>query len=73
MEFDQPEEEWQAEYIKIDANESKIVFLPLGYANGFKALEEDSIVIGFNASGEVEEEEILRWDEGMWLDWESLD
>ena len=72
MEFDIPEEEWKAEYIEINANESKIVFLPPGYANGFKALENDSIIIGFSAPGEVEEKEIHRWDAGKWLDWSSI-
>jgi dTDP-4-dehydrorhamnose 3,5-epimerase-like enzyme len=72
MEFHKPQEEWKVEYIRLNANESKIVFLPPGYANGFKALEKDSIIIGFNASGEEEEKEILRWDADRWLDWESL-
>ncbi len=72
IDFDKPEEEWIAEYVKIDASESKIVFLPPGYANGFKALEEDSIIIGFNASGEEDEKEVLRWEASRWLDWSSL-
>jgi len=62
MEFDKPEEEWETDFIKLNANDNKIVFLPSGYANGFKALEKDSIIIGFSASGEKEEKEILRWE-----------
>lgn len=68
MEFDKPESEWEAEYIKINASEYKIVFLPPEYANGFKAMEKDSIIIGFSATGEIEEKEILRWDADKWLD-----
>ena len=72
MEFDKPEEDWIAEYIKLNASESKIIFLPPGYANGFKALEDDSIIIGFSAPGELEEKEILRWELNKWLDWSSI-
>lgn len=72
MEFDKPEEEWKAEYVKMDAKDCNLIFLPPGYANGFKALVDDSIIIGFSASGEIEEKEILRWDAGKWLDWSSI-
>lgn len=72
MDFEIPEEDWKVDFIKLKATDNKIVFLPPGYANGFKALEKDSIIIGFNASGKEEEKEILRWDAGRWLDWESL-
>ncbi len=72
MDFSQLEESWEVEYIKINANESKMIFLPPGYANGFKALEKDSIIIGFSAPGEFEEKEILRWKPEKWLDWDSI-
>jgi len=71
MEFDKSESEWQVEFVKINAKDSKLVYLPAGYANGFKALEKDSIIIGFSVPGEVEEKEILRWDADNWLDWEN--
>jgi dTDP-4-dehydrorhamnose 3,5-epimerase-like enzyme len=73
MEFDKPEKDWKAEYVEINADESKMVFLPPGFANGFKALEDDSIIIGFSAPGEVEEKEILRWEWDRWLDWDSIE
>jgi dTDP-4-dehydrorhamnose 3,5-epimerase len=69
MEFDKSETEWTADYVKLNASESKLIHLPPGYANGFKALEKDSIIIGFSAPGEVEEKEILRWKPDRWLDW----
>ena len=72
MEFDKPEEEWETDYIKLNANDNKIVHLPPGYANGFKALENDSIIIGFSAPGVVEEKEILRWDADKWIDWDNI-
>lgn len=72
MEFDKPEEEWKVEYVKMYSKDSNLIFLPPGYANGFKALEEDSVIIGFSAPGVEEEKEILRWDADRWLDWESI-
>jgi dTDP-4-dehydrorhamnose 3,5-epimerase-like enzyme len=72
MDFEKPEIEWEVAFVKLKASDNKIIFLPPGYANGFKALEKDSIIIGFNAPGKEEEQEILRWDSGRWLDWESL-
>ena len=72
MEFDKPEHEWTADYVKLNASESKLIHLPPGYANGFKALEKDSIIIGFSAPGEVEEKEILRWKPDWWLDWNKF-
>ena len=73
MELDKAEEDWEVDYIKLSASDNKIVFLPPGYANGFKALENDSIIIGFSASGEIEEKEILRWDSDRWLDWSFVE
>ena len=72
MEFDKPEEEWEAEIIKLKATDNKLIYLPPGYANGFKALEKGSIIIGFSAPGEKEEKEILRWPSEKWLDWNNI-
>jgi len=72
MDFHKPEKEWETDFVKLNADDNKIIFLPPGYANGFKALEKDSIIIGFSAPGEIEESEILRWDSYRWLDWDSL-
>lgn len=67
-----PEEKWEVDYIKLHANDNKLIFLLPGYANGFKALEKDSIIIGFSAPGDREEREILRWSSEKWLDWGNI-
>ena len=72
MEFDKPEDEWKVEYVKMDSKDSNLIFLPPGYANGFRALEEGSVIVGFSATGDVEEKEILRWDARNWIDWDSI-
>ena len=72
MDLKLPEEKWEVDYIKLHSDDNKLVFLPPGYANGFKALEKGSIIIGFSASGEIEENKILRWDADKWLDWHNV-
>ncbi len=72
MDFDKPVENWRAEYIKLSANDNKMIFLPPGYANGFKALDKDAIIIGFSVPGKFSEEETLRWNPNKWLEWDKL-
>ncbi len=71
MNFAKDENKWIPQYEIMDANDSNLIFLPPGYANGFKALENDSVIIGFSVPGKAEEKEILRWDKNKWLDWNS--
>lgn len=71
MDFTLPEAEWKAEHIILKAADNKMIFLPPGYANGFRALEPDSIITGFSVPGK-EEEKLLRWESGKWLNWFSV-
>lgn len=71
MEFDKPEEEWQVEYRIMKAEDNQLLYIPPGFANGFKALEPDSIVTGFSVPGS-EEETLMRWKAETWLDWERF-
>lgn len=64
-----PEDQWQAEHIILKASDDKMLFLPSGYANGFRALESDSIILGFSVPGK-EEETLLRWNANKWMDWD---
>ena len=72
MDFTIPEDQWTAEHIILKASDNKLLFLPPGYANGFKALEPDSIITGFSVPGK-EEETLLRWDSDKWMDWYSVE
>ena len=68
MDFSIPEVQWQARHIILKATDNKLLYLPPGYANGFKALQPDSIITGFSIPGK-EEETLLRWDSNKWFDW----
>lgn len=49
--FDNINKETKPEAFKLEANESKILVIPGGYANGFKALEEGSTMVVFSNLG----------------------
>ena len=49
--FDNINKEIKPETFKLEANESKILVIPGGYANGFKALEEGSTMVVFSNLG----------------------
>jgi dTDP-4-dehydrorhamnose 3,5-epimerase-like enzyme len=55
----------------ISAQEPKALFIPAGYANGFKALENNSTVIVFS-SLELEEslKDNTRFDKNLWFNWD---
>lgn len=46
--FDNINKDTKPETFKLEANESKILVIPGGYANGFKALEESSTMVVFS-------------------------
>ena len=71
MDFSIPEDQWIAEHIILKASDNNLLFLPPGYANGFRALESDSIITGFSVPGK-EEETLLRWEPQTWLDWNTM-
>ena len=49
--FDNINKEIKPEAFKLEANESKILVIPGGYANGFKALEGGSTMVVFSNLG----------------------
>lgn len=49
--FDNINKEIKPEAFKLKADESKILIIPGGYANGFKALEEGSTMVVFSNLG----------------------
>jgi len=65
MDFNLPEDDWKPETIELKAADNKMLYLPPGYANGFRALEPDSVMNGFSVAGSSEEE-IVRWEQNKW-------
>ena len=71
--FENPSENLIPEYHLLSANNSELLSVPKGYANGLKALEPDSEVMVFSDM-DVEESlrEKIRFPAEKWLDWSKF-
>ncbi|MGB0863914.1 MAG: dTDP-4-dehydrorhamnose 3,5-epimerase family protein [Saprospiraceae bacterium] len=66
-----PNKELQAKTSFLNETKSEVLHIPGGYANGFKALEEDSILMVFSDfTLEQSKEDDIRFDKDYWdADW----
>lgn len=56
----------------MSANESNILMVPAGYANGIKALEEDSKLMVFSSNTlEDAKDDDYRFPADWWFDWDK--
>lgn len=62
-----------AEYTILRSDEPSVLFIPPGYANGLKALIDNSEIMVFSDFylGESLDEKI-RFDKDLWLDWSQF-
>ena len=68
--WEQPSIFLKPEVFNLTANNSKIICVPEGYANGLKAEEPDSIMLVY--SNKILEEALKdswRYDQNMWMKW----
>lgn len=57
----------------LTADESQILIIPAGYANGIKALEENSKLTVFSSNTlEDSMEDDYQFDASLWYDWENI-
>jgi len=60
-------------YYVLDASKTEILFIPNGYANGFKSLETDSQLLVFsNTDLDSSKNDQYRFDEHLWVDWTDI-
>jgi len=68
-----PSKDLKAEHIVMKEEDSPVLCLPAGYANGLKALEPNSKVLVFS---EFElnrsEKEKIRFDSDLWFNWKEF-
>ena len=71
--FENPSENLIPEYHLLSANNSELLSVPKGYANGLKALEPNSELMIFSDMN-VEESinEKIRYPADWWLDWNKF-
>ncbi|MEG1615476.1 MAG: WxcM-like domain-containing protein [Bacteroidales bacterium] len=68
--WDNPSPTLQPEIYTLSEGDSRVLCVPKGYANGIKAMEDDSALLVF--SGKRMPEALLdswRYDKNMWVDW----
>jgi len=71
--FDNPDKNLKAEFTILDADKNlKVLYVPPGYANGFRALRRDSILGCFsNLSLKESNKDIVRFPADWWFDWDK--
>lgn len=71
--WERPNPNVKAEYVILKANESRIVAIPCGYANGLKALESNSKIVVFSdMTLEKSVKEKIRYPKHYWFDWDAI-
>ena len=70
--FSNPSLDLPVDHITISSDNNKCVNLPPGYANGLKALQENSIVLVFSEFLVNESmEEKIRFPKNYWFNWQK--
>ncbi len=68
--WENPSPDLKPEIFQLSANESMVLCIPEGYANGIKANEPDSILMVFsNKILSVAEKDSWRYDCKLWMSW----
>ena len=72
--FDNPDMSLKPEYTVLSEQESKVLAIPEGYANGLKALEPDAEIMVFsNLAVEESKKDDYRFPAEWWFDWEKME
>lgn len=71
--WEKPSIDLPVQVFQLSDKESKILFVPCGYANGFKANQPNSKLIIFSdKSLDLSEKDNFRFDPNLWLDWSNI-
>lgn len=71
--WNNPSKDLQPEIYSISSDNSRVLYVPEGYANGFKAIEQDSVLLVY--SNKILSEAVndsWRYDSKMWVDWSKF-
>ena len=68
--WDNPSPELQSQTFILEAQNTEVLYIPGGYANGFKALDTESQLLVFSDSDlEAAKDDQYRFEEQLWMDW----
>lgn len=72
--FDNPSQDLKPEYHILSDENSEIISIPKGYANGLKALESNSEIMIFSDMNlEESVNEKIRYPADWWLNWDKIE
>jgi len=68
--WDQPSKKQQVEIFTLKASEPKVLYIPQGYLNGFKAFEDHSklMILSNYMLGKIPDDS-YRYDKKLWTNW----
>lgn len=68
--WENPSLDLQPEMYELTSEDSRVLYVPEGYANGFKANEPDSVLLVYsNKILSVAVNDSWRYDSQLWVDW----
>lgn len=68
--WENPSLDLQPEMYELTSEDSRVLYVPEGYANGFKANEPDSVLLVYsNKVLSVAVNDSWRYDSQLWVDW----
>jgi dTDP-4-dehydrorhamnose 3,5-epimerase-like enzyme len=71
--FSDPSLNLEAEHKILQADKPEILVIPGGYANGIKAVEENSILLALSDKPLAEsQQDDFRYEAGRWFDWDKF-
>ena len=71
--WENPSPDLKAEIYQLTAGDSRVLYVPEGYANGFKANEPDAELLVFsNKILSVARKDSWRYESKMWVDWSKF-
>lgn len=58
----------------LNANNTEVLYIPKGYANGIKAIDKDSELLVFSDLNlETAKTDNYRFNSSLWMDWDNYD
>ncbi len=71
--FENPSDKLKAEYMVLTASKNEFLYIPKGYANGLKALDENAVIqvySDFYLEESIKEK--IRFSPHKWLNWHTI-
>jgi len=69
--WEEPSRDLVPQVFELKSSQSQVLYIPPGYASGFKALEKDSSILVFSdLTTEESKEDDFRFEKNYWFNWD---